>query len=146
MSESTARAERRALRRVVGPELLSFTEDTTQAIRTLQAGVTTLHERVDALRDRHVALDNCVNALIPLLQVDGGFRGIEALYARLDGLMKALGCDYDIISDAYLSAAIEKTEARLDAHAGTLVRLTDQHRAFTGRSFLARLRWLIFGG
>lgn len=77
MSESTARAERRALRRVVGPELLSFTEDTTQAIRTLQAGITTitqqfaadsasihsvLDQTIDEVRLQRAQLDKCERA------------------------------------------------------------------------------------
>lgn len=110
MSESTARAERRALRRVVGPELLSFTEDTTQAIRTLQAGLTTItaHHAADSA-SIHVVLDQTVD-------------NVTRQHAQL-----------------------REHARQLDTHYEVLCTIDREQRAFVGRSFLARLRWLLTG-
>lgn len=52
MSESSARNERRALRRAMGPHVQAFTSDTTQAIQTLQAGLGTVHAQLSEQEQR----------------------------------------------------------------------------------------------
>jgi hypothetical protein len=99
-----------------------------QKLVELAAAHNRLVEMVDQQSKAQIGTDSAVGALIPLLQVDGGFQGI-------DGLHKSI---------AALEPLTRETWNRLDGVSARESRLTNQ-AIILRSSFMARLRWLVLG-